>query len=69
MGWGGVGGCVEVGVTQESLSLIRVESDLFFDAFLPLKEFICAGLILLVRYKPLVGQFSLSPTFCKHLYF
>ena len=56
-------------MTQESLSLIRVESDLFFDAFLPLKEFICAGLILLVRYKPLVGQFSLSPTFCKHLYF
>ena len=36
----------------KSLSLIRVESDLYFDAFLPLKKFICAGLILLVRYKP-----------------
>ena len=43
-------------MAQECLSLIRVESDLYFDAFLPLKDFICAGLTLLVRYRDKTQQ-------------
>ena len=44
-------------MAQECLSLIRVESDLYFDVFLPLKKFICAGLILLVRYQLELANF------------